>query len=142
MLTGTGVLWRKIKEVMAPATKTSTFTSAAIDMANYKGIVAFVVHLANGTGNADNTATPSLQDCATSGGSYAALATQPAWVKGSDLATAFPAILGSGANPGPIVCFLDTRKCREFVELVLTLAGTNPSFVGSAAAYYLEEYPS
>lgn len=139
-----GLLWRKVIEVMAPATKTTTFTSAAIDMQNYKGLVAVILHSANGTGNADNTATPKFTDCDTSGGTYADLGTgiQPTWVKASDLATAFPAVLGSGTNPGPLIAILDTRKCREFLKFVLTLGGTSPSFIASCSLVYLEEYPS
>jgi hypothetical protein len=135
-------IWEKILEVFAPATRTATATSSEIDLTKYKGIVAVSIHSANGTGNADNTLTPSFTEASVSGGSFGAMATQPVWYKGSDLKTAFPAILGSGTNPGPIVAFIDCRDPKPFKKLVMTIAGSTPSFICAASIREFDEYPA
>lgn len=122
-------IWGKAIEVYAPAVRTSTPTPAAIDLKPYKGIVAILLHCGAGTGNADNTLASKVQDCDTTGGTYA-----DTGITG----TTVDATAGGKIQ----IILVDTRKVREFIKLVLTLAGTTPSFASEAALIAIEEYPA
>lgn len=144
MKAGVSHIWTKLTEILNPSTKTTTYTSSAIDLSAADEIVTFVVHSANSTGAAGDTLTPKIQDCDTSGGTFADLATPVVWVQGSDLKTVVTAIPGlGGSNPGPILGNLNTRNCRQFVKLVLTPAGAGAqSFVVGAGYLNRDTYPS
>lgn len=122
-------LWPKAVEVLAPAARTATATSAAIDLAAYKGGVALTLHSAAGTGTAP-TMDGKVQDCATSGGTYA------------DVAGATFTQVTDAAGGSIQRLIVDTRKVKEFIKVVLTIAGTTPSFTCAVSLAAIEEYPA
>jgi hypothetical protein len=101
-----------------PAIITTTTTSSAIDLLGFIGNLEFILASNKGTGNADNTNTVTVTQCATSGGSYVA-------VTGG----AFTAVDGTTSSVQSIP--LSTRYLMRFVKIVQTLAGTNPSYAST-----------
>ncbi len=95
------------------AANTAAATSGAIDLLGYEGTVAVVIT----TGAITGTLDPKLQDCATSGGSYAdvsgATATQ---VSTADQVR---------------VIRVDTRSVKRFIKLVGTVV-TGPVLIGAS----------
>lgn len=94
-------------QVMAPAARTTTFTSSAIDLAN---VEHNVLYLEPGT-LTDGTFTPKLQECATSGGSYTDVAA-------ADLDGTFAAV---ASNTIQKVAYIGALR---YVKLVVTATGS------------------
>jgi hypothetical protein len=101
---------------LAPQTLATAATSAAIDTRLYEGKIAIVVDVAKG--DPAETVTPSLTNCATTGGSYTAAA----------VGTFAPTVLTYA--DGVMVCVVDANANLEFLKVVLTPAGTTPVPVG------------
>jgi hypothetical protein len=93
-----------------------------LDLQPYSGKVRVTLNIGAVTGT-----TPTLdikaQDCDTSGGSYADLATP----------VAFAQKVTASANTNDSIV-LDTRACRRFVKLYGTAGGTSPNFTLSVVA--------
>jgi hypothetical protein len=99
------------KNIVVAAKTTGTLLGAAFDTAPYDGVTA-ILHVETWT---DGTHTPSLMECATSGGSYTAVAA-------ADLIGAFTAITANG-SPGTKQKVTYVGKL-QFVKVQIVSAGT------------------
>lgn len=96
---------------VVPATLTATNTSAAIDL---QGFDSATVIIQTGAIGGSGNFTPSLVECATSGGSYTAVAT-------TDLIGSFTDPLAASS-----VYKIGYRGNKRYIKTVLTLnSGTN-----------------
>lgn len=103
--------------MLDPAAITTTGAAGQyIDLQGYQGKVKIVANIGAVTGT-----TPTLdlkvQDCDTSGGTYADLSTP----------VAFAQKAAAQANSVDSIV-VDTRACRRFIKLYATAGGTTPSF--------------
>ena len=100
-----------VVSALVPAVRTSTATSAAIDLTGYDSC-EIVVHVGAWT---DGTHTFSLTECATSGGSYTAVAA-------GDIVGTPPAPAASGdANKVTKFAYVGTKR---FIKVVCTVTGS------------------
>ena len=121
--------WPDPVEVLAPADRTTTATSAAIDLQPYAGNVAVLLHVALGTGTTP-TLDAKVQHCDSSGGSYADIT-----------GAAFTQVTGA-AGAGVQKLMLNTRSIYRYIKLVATIAGTSPHFLSSAGLLAEPEWPT
>ena len=99
--------------VALPAARTTTFTSAAIDLSVYDGELAMILNSAAGTGTTP-TLDGKIQHCDTSGGTYA------------DSGITLTQVTDAAAS-------LQTKlfqksAVKQYIKFVGTIAGTTPSF--------------
>jgi hypothetical protein len=92
------------------AANTAAATSGAIDLTGYEGVVAIVIN----TGAITGTMDPKLQDCDTSGGTYADIAGKTA----AQVST---------ANQTRVIT-VDVREARRFLKFVGTVV-TGPVLI-------------
>ncbi len=105
-------------EIEPVDTYTTTQTSAAgIDLTDYVGNVALLLHSKEGTGNADNTLNVTFTESATLGGSYTVLA------------GAVFAEVDDTAGGSIQIIRLNADGILGFVKSVGTIVGTTPSFI-------------
>jgi hypothetical protein len=111
---------------LAPALRrTSTLTGAAVDLQAYDGPLKIVLDCAAGTG--DHTLDVKIQDCATSGGSYADVT-----------GLAFAQVTTTAK-------FLElnthTRDLKRYIKVIGTIGGTStPTFDYSVCAIAQKKY--
>lgn len=115
--------------VVTPATRTTSTTSAGVDVLNYDGLARFQLVSAKGSGNADNTLDVKLQESDTSGGTY------------TDISGAsFPQVLGSGGSDVSSGIVVDLKTTKRWIRANWTVAGTTPSYVFGITATPLQKY--
>lgn len=102
------------------AVTTSAASSTYVDLQGYQGKVKIARAIGAVTGTTPTLDT-KVQDCDTSGGTYADLST----------AVAFAQAVAANANTVDAIV-VDTRACRRFLKLYHTTTGTTPSFTISA----------
>lgn len=103
--------WVTFTTAILPAAKTSTTTSSAVDLQGYNAIL---VHVAAGVWT-DGTHTFSLTECATSGGSFTAVAA-------GDLLGTAPAISSSGTASQQYT--FGYRGSKRYIKVVATVTGS------------------
>ena len=104
------------------AVTTTAALGQVIDLQGYQGKVKICLAVGAVTGT-----TPTLdikvQDCDTSGGTYADLSTSVAFAQ---------KVTGSANSVDSVA--VDTRACRRYIKLYATAGGTSPSFTLGAVA--------
>lgn len=100
--------------VAVPAARTSTFTSAAIDLSGYDGELGMLVNSAKASAGTTPTLDFKIQHCDTSGGTYADA--------GITLTT-----ITDAADSLQLKLF-QKSAVKQYVKLVGTIAGANASF--------------
>lgn len=103
--------------VSAPAANTATATSAAVDLQPFEGVVKITQTVGVVSGTAP-TWDFKIQDCDTSGGSYADVA-----------GLTLTQVTASTSTQSLAV---DTRLCRRYIKVVQTLGGSSTPTVNSA----------
>jgi len=98
---------------VAGGAKTSTVTGAAVDTDGINGSVVFIQQVDTVSGTTP-TLDGKIQDCDTSGGTYA------------DVGGATATQVTASTNIQKIV--VDRNTARRFLKYVGTIAGTSPSF--------------
>lgn len=104
-----------ISETLAAAARTASGNGAAVDLQGYVGKIMVVLDSALGTGTTP-TLDVKLQDCDTSGGTYADIS-----------GATFTQVTGA-AGAGAQKMGVDVRGVRRFIRAVATIAGSTPSF--------------
>jgi len=94
--------------------KTTTYTSTSFDTQGYEGAIAFLQSVGTVSGTTP-TLDGKIQDCDTSGGTYADVT-----------GATFAQVTATGSIKKTAI---DVKKLRRFVKYVGTIAGTTPSFV-------------
>jgi hypothetical protein len=112
---------------LAPALRrTSTLTGAVVDLQAYDGPIKIILSSSAGTG--DHTLDVKIQECATTGGSYADVSPALAFAQVTTAAK-----------------FLElnthTRNLKQFIKVIGTIGGTNsPIFDFSVVALAEKKY--
>ena len=94
-------------------------SSTYVDLQGFQGKVKIALAIGAITGTTPTLDT-KVQDCDTSGGTYADLATPVAFGQKTNQTGTVDAIV------------VDTRLCRRFLKLYNTVGGTTPNFTISA----------
>ena len=110
---------------VATGAKTSTATSAAIDLLEYDGDILLILDSAAGTGSSP-TLDIKLTECATSGGSY------------TDLSGAtFTQVTGSASLQTLVI---NKDSAERYIKIVQTIGGSTPSFTFSVNCVGVKKY--
>lgn len=120
---GSGV----VKELLIPATRTSSANGTGIDCSEYEGSVLAMVHSAAGTGTTP-TLDVKLQDSDAVGGTYA------------DIPGAVFTQIDDTAGGSIQGIQVDASGAKAFIRAVATIAGTTPSFIVGVSVLGLPKY--
>lgn len=113
--------------VLAPADRTATATSAAIDLQAYDGEMVLNLHSAAGTGTTP-TLDVKVQDCDTEAGTYADVS-----------GMAFAQVTTTAACADLV---LPVRELKRYIKVVATIAGTSPHFLSAVTLRAVPKYGS
>lgn len=96
---------------------TTQTTATGLDLTEYVGNVAVLLHSKEGTGNADNRLNVKITESTTEGGSY------------TDIAGATFAEVDDTAGGSIQIIRLNADAVKGFIKAVGTIIGTTPSFI-------------
>lgn len=117
-----------VLELLAPAALDTTTSGTGVDVSDYEGIAAAVLHSAAGTGTTP-TMNVKLQSCATVGGTYADIS-----------GATFTEVDDTEGGSIQIITF-NIAEPSAFVRATATIAGTTPEFTCSAALVAIKKAP-
>lgn len=117
----------KLSQIAIPATKTTTVTSSEIDTAGFESLVVeFNVGNSGDTLSGSLYWTLSLTECATSGGSFTAVAAADIRVQGGTAGTTSTYVIDAPAEDSLTVKFGYMGSLR-YVKAVATATGSHSS---------------